>query len=342
MGDPQFLGQSFVDEFGAQPLVAEVAAAAAAVSPFVDKALGVDISSYCGELTNDDFAALYAGGVRWVLARASSGWQQTPGDPFLPANYVDTQFSNYCQLSYNNDLMFFGYHYPKFDVPQAGSASSDIGFLAFKYALQNKQPGVSFHGLEFDCEDESNTNTNTQIYLNTLYGWGLHDPQMNLVPMLFYSSPGWFNKYPAVRDWVGPQVAANQKLVHLAQWIHPATPTTTITWQDLLNYYPSALYKPQAPAFDIWTAVQWAENYTGMAGTHGHQFGLNFYKDTYAAMCKQFSYTPHGQVAPPTPPATVTLESLQAQQITDEARIAKLEAEVTDLLAWSATAPKGG
>jgi hypothetical protein len=345
--NPLFLGQSFAEEFGAQPQVAMIAEAAAVVSQYVNYALGVDISSYCGPLTDGDFAAMYAGGVRWVLARASSGWQQVAGDPFDPANYVDQQFSNYCQSAYNNDLMFFGYHFPKFDVPQAGSASSDIGYLAFKYALKNKKAGVSFHGLEFDCEDQSNTNTNTKIYLNTLYGWFLHDPDVNTVPLAFYSSPGWFGLYPAVLDWVGPQVTANQKLVHLAQWIHPATPTTTITWQDLLNYYPGDAYKPQPPGWDDYLMVQWAENYIGMAGTHGHQIGLNLFHGDYPTMCQRFAYKPHSTQVPPVvvppdvPPAEITLETLNNRLVTAEANIVQLQAEAKSFLGWTSTAPKG-
>jgi hypothetical protein len=311
---PAFMGQSFENEFSASRLLLLQAAISAVASKYSTMCLGVDLSSYCGALTNDDFSAMYAGGVRWVSARASSGWQQTPGDPYNPANYVDTQFTNYCQYSYNNDLMFLPYHFPKFDNPQAGTPDADNGYKALAYALKGKIPGKSYHGIAWDCEDKSNTNTNTKNYLNTLYGWALKDPQINTVPQLFYSSPGWFNQYPAVRDWIGSQVASQQKLCWLAQWIYNATPTTTITWEQLPGYYPSDAYKPQPPAFDDYKLLQWAVNYIGMQGTHNHQIDLNFYHGTYAQMCDFFNYTPRTAPVPPiVPPVTPPTTDVQAQ-----------------------------
>jgi hypothetical protein len=241
---PSYLGASFVqpNTLLAQSqrlnfLHALYQALVVAAGKYSIMPLGIDISANCGDLDDEDFLAFYEGGVRWIGMRASSGWQQSPGSAYDVANYVDVKFSSYLNSAFKAKLMSVPYHYLKFDVPQAGSAAADWGFRALEYALQGKTPGLSYHAVGLDVEDQSNTNTNTQIYLNTFYGWMLKSPKINGLAIPFYSSPGYLNKYTAVRDWLGPVNPTSRKMIWLAQWIRNATPLTEIDWNNI--EYPS-------------------------------------------------------------------------------------------------------
>lgn len=261
---------------------------------WADYPLGVDVSHYN---VSADLGVMAQHGISFAMAKCSDGHLMKSGGAWNePADHVDDKFSTFVQQAYDSGIPIGAYHFFRGDVSQAGTPEEDLQFRSLKAALKNKIPGKSYHFLALDLEVEDNTNTNMKALVETFYDWMLKDADMSKVPILFYTSIGWLNKFPAVRDWLSPY--GTSKEMWMAQWIHNATPRTTTTWDELRSkYLPSDTAKPLTPGFANWRFWQWDVCYTNMEGTGGHEIDLNFFNGTKESLYAWLKFTP-GQPQP--------------------------------------------
>jgi lysozyme len=255
-------------------------------------ALGVDVSHYNGSI---DAARMRQGGVSFLIAKCGDGKQITPGSAYDVANYVDPRFSDNVQQAYDAGIPCGAYFYFQPGVPQGKTAADDFQYQVLKYAMRNKVAGKSFHFLVIDIEEKTNTNTNTRDMIQTFADWIWKDAQFNSVPLLFYTSVGYLNAYPALRDWLA--YPADPKEMWYAQWVYPATPKIQTTWAELKSrYYPADTAKVQNYAG--WRFWQWASCFYKMEGTGNGEIDLNFYNGTVEQLYTWLKFAPQGQPQP--------------------------------------------
>lgn len=290
-------------------------------------ALGVDVSHYNRDADLRVMAA--KGNIDFAVAKCSDGFlMRQGGNWYDPVDHVDPKFSEFVQQAYEAGILIGAYHYFRPDMSQAGKPDEDLQFRSLKAALKNKVPGKSFHFLAIDLEEKTNTNTNTKAVLETFYAWMLRDEQMSQVPIIFYSSVGWLNEFPAVRDWLSPQ--GNPKEMWMAQWVKPASPKINTTWQELRQkYYPADTAKVMTPGFANWRFWQWSSCYMGMEGAGSGEIDLNFYNGTTEQLYSWLKFTPQSQPQPQPEPQPEPQPQPQPEPIPSSPFLERLERAIT-------------
>jgi GH25 family lysozyme M1 (1,4-beta-N-acetylmuramidase) len=285
-----------------------------------------DVSHWQGAL---DVGKMVAGGLNGLMPKCSDGKQMLAGNVYDMGNYVDDQLHANIQGCYDHQIPCLPYHYFQPTLVQAGEPENDWQYKALKYAMRNLKPGVSFHGLVLDLEEHGETDVNLKAKVQTFYAWLRKDPQFNQTPILFYTSVGYLNRYPALRDWLA--LESDPKLVWYAQWAYSAA--TRTSWSELKARWIQSL-NMRVSNFRDWKFVQWASSFYGMDGCGEGRIDLNFYHGSTSECYQWLNYQP-GAVAPEhpqpeQPPVTDTAVRLAALESSDAAQDKRL----ADIEAW--------
>jgi len=270
-------------------------------------ALGVEVNKNNGSV---DIGKMVAGGVDFVLARASDGYQlDTTGGQYDMGTYVDDQFSANVDKAYRAGVPLFAVHNfrPDTDIYQAGSPESDWQYKGFKHAMRNKVAGKSFHGIVLRLYDTGRdgyreSNVFVKGKLETFYAWILKDPQFSYqgtpVPILFMMPISLIEASTELVTWLASQGRSKDLVM-----VQPVPMSNTpATWDTLKNTHIPALNFPiPTPGHATWKMVQWAKRYTGMEGTQ-YPPALHFFNGTPTALVDWLRFTP--AVITPEPPVS--------------------------------------
>jgi hypothetical protein len=261
-------------------------------------ALGPDTSHWNGPIT----VASMLPHISYTKPKCADGAQMYAGDPYDLGNFVDRQFHSVLDQSYRAGVACIPYFYFQSKLYQAGEPESDWQYKRLKYAFRNLVPLKSFHGLAIDLEEFGETDTNLKRKVETFYAWLLDDPQFNQVKIEFYTSLGFLNAHPALRDWLSFNGAS--KDLWLAQWSISGNKIRT-SWEELrTKHIPGVNMRVVTPGFAGWQYVQWSNAFYGMAGCGSGEIDLNFYHGTREQCWKSLGFTPAEIPTPPPPPAT--------------------------------------
>lgn len=253
-----------------------------------DLARYLDTSHWNGPLN----MALIKPWVHAHMAKCSDGFQMMEGSPNDLNTYVDDQFSDVVQQCYDNALGVIAYPYWQPDVVPTASKDNDRQYQALLYSLRNKKPGVSFHEIRVDLEQKSiEYHTTVRDRLQRFWSWLVEDFG-SVIPLSIYTSVGYLNSVPAVRDWI-----ILQKIpVHYAQWIFNTK--TQQTWAQAITRVNA--WNMNVLNFDGWRACQVSSSLYGMAGAGPGEVDWNIHNGTPQHLMELLKVT--GTVPPPPPP----------------------------------------
>lgn len=277
-------------------------------------ALYVDTSHWNGKL---DLAKMP---IPAIMAKCSDGKQVQAGSVVDLNTYVDDMFSDTVQQAYDTGKGVIAYPYWQPDVIPTSKKDNDRQYQAMLYALRNKKPGVSFHEIRIDVEEKSIAyHSVVRDRLQTFYAWVKEDFG-ELIPVSIYTSTGYLESVPAVRDWIMVQKID----VHYAQWVRAASklnPRVLTTWEKLkAEIIPTLRFN--VINYAGWTDVQWSNLYYGLAGING-EVDLNFHNGDEDALRRRLKMA--GSQPPPPPPGGGTPGTGDPTPVTVEQRLKTLE-----------------
>lgn len=252
-------------------------------------AIILDTSHYDGDY---NLKTMRAGGVSMIITKACDGVRMYGTDNTDLQNYVDKTMRVNIQKCYDVGIPCGVYIYVKtywsYFYSWTNKSIAEHHYNVFKEAVKGLVPGVSYHLIAIDFEEEGQNDYNTNIILGMLYDLLRKDPAFANLPIIWYSSMRFYNLYPS---WM--TTIASQGTPHnfwMAQWAW--TTDIVTTWEYLkTNIIAKLDMKVVTPGFATWKIVQVSGDAIKVPGDVG-AIDLNLYKGTEAQLYTWLNFVP--------------------------------------------------